>query len=345
MIADIEPQDASKKYLKWSSTDINVATVSAEGLISGIAPGTANIILETQNGQSDICKINVIKLTSFNISKEVDVVNELAFAFDKYDNLWYGEAGGLYKMGKDGLGSKFYPLNAQVNAIEFDSKNNLWASTFSNGLLKFDGKTWSSYDTKNSEIPSTDLKTVAVDHNDNIWVGLGKNNMLGGGVARFDGVSWDTFNVEDGLVYGYVFKIIEDQQNNVWFGTWKGLSMFDGSEWKSYLNDESDFRGIYDMDVDKENKIWCVSGFHVFKYDGISMIDYPIEIYGVAAIGIDDKDNKWFGNTEGVSKFDGTEWFQVTFENFDIFDVRGITIDSEGNKWFLSARKIYKLED
>lgn len=348
LYAIIVPLDASDKTLKWNSSDTTIARVSPEGVITGISPGIAIITVKTSDGFNATCEVNTIKIIEYYPIEEIDFGGSPFMDFDNYDNLWYGGSGGVFKMGFDGRGWIFYPLNTEVEAIDFDSENNLWAATTTMGILKFDGQTWSAYDRINSELPTNKIKTICVDQDDAIWVGLVDSLKVG----RFDGVQWKFFGSEECLVSEYfVFKIKADKQNNIWFGHSTGVSMFDGSNWELLANDgEYTNLNILDLEEDSKNGLWFTSVRGVFNYDGTDILNYNKNNSSIASdyiqsVGIDKKDNKWFGLMDGVSKFDGTNWFNLTAPNFFIPDIREIAIDSKGNKWFASPGRIYQLID
>lgn len=49
LIANVLPEDADNKGIIWSSTNSSIVTVNGEGTITGIAPGTADIIVKAKN--------------------------------------------------------------------------------------------------------------------------------------------------------------------------------------------------------------------------------------------------------------------------------------------------------
>jgi uncharacterized protein YjdB len=60
LTATIEPADATNKNISWSTSNASIAGVNA-GLVSTVAPGTVEIIVNTLEGNhSDMCYINVI---------------------------------------------------------------------------------------------------------------------------------------------------------------------------------------------------------------------------------------------------------------------------------------------
>ena len=50
LTATVSPDNATNKNISWSSTNTTVATVSADGLVSAVAPGTATIRVTTADG-------------------------------------------------------------------------------------------------------------------------------------------------------------------------------------------------------------------------------------------------------------------------------------------------------
>ena len=50
ILGSVIPSDATNKNVTWTSSNNSVATVDASGLVTGISPGTANIIITTQDG-------------------------------------------------------------------------------------------------------------------------------------------------------------------------------------------------------------------------------------------------------------------------------------------------------
>ncbi len=58
--AAVSPGDASNKAFTWSSSDEDVAFVTAEGLVTGVSGGTADIVATTTDGaKTDVCAVTV----------------------------------------------------------------------------------------------------------------------------------------------------------------------------------------------------------------------------------------------------------------------------------------------
>jgi len=354
LLAEIEPLDASDKTLNWSSSDNTIAQVSSDGIISGISPGTATITVESSDGLFQSCTVEIFRIIEHDPIAEIEFGASPSMAFDRNDNLWYAGNGGLYKMGFDGSGWQFFPLNTYVHAFDFDSKNNLWVATHSMGLLKFDGQTWYTYDTSNSEIPTNCVTSVGVDNNDEIWMGLTNNDRYyQNKVVRFNGVEWNIYLSDQCLVSDFsVSDIKVDHSNNIWFAHLNGVSKFDGSVWSSVISDKNlAGSNVLGVDEDNEGNIWfTTSPYGVFKYDGANTINYNTKNSGISSnniqsVVVDEKGNIWIGRPGGVSRFDGEEWTNLSYSDFQIYDIRASAVDSKGNKWFASPTKIYELKD
>lgn len=69
------PSNASNKSVTWSSSNTLIATVNSAGLVTGVTPGTAYIIVSTIDGnKKDTSKINVITIPASGISVSPDSV-------------------------------------------------------------------------------------------------------------------------------------------------------------------------------------------------------------------------------------------------------------------------------
>ena len=82
------------------------------------------------------------------------------------------------------------------------------------------------------------------------------------------------YSVEDGLIQNTVMAILQDKQGFMWFGTWDGLSKFDGMEFTSYKSHPGDGSEMYNNRImalwQDENDYICVENYdeQVFRLEG-----------------------------------------------------------------------------
>ncbi len=60
LIATILPENTTDKTVTWKSSDRAIATVSSDGVVTAVSPGTAIIYASSSNGLTAECKVNVV---------------------------------------------------------------------------------------------------------------------------------------------------------------------------------------------------------------------------------------------------------------------------------------------
>lgn len=253
-------------------------------------------------------------------------------------NLWFGTAfGGLSKY--DGKEFQYFTkadglCSNHVNDIAEDNAGNLWIAT-DNGLCKYDGerfqtikpasevlsvfagnsgKIWFAlskggagwYDGTLHLVTSVESLSVIEDSTGNAWMVHGTKDWP---ITRYDGKSTISFTKnEDGLLSNYVRTALADSKGNIWFGTKKGVSKFDGKTFQNYT-----------------------------MRDGLVYKD-------VRCIMEDWNGNLWFGtHGGGVSRFDGENFQYITTRDGLIHNmVNDILQDRAGNIWIATAGGVTK---
>jgi ligand-binding sensor domain-containing protein len=66
-------------------------------------------------------------------------------------------------------------------------------------------------------LPNNVLMTVIAAHDGSVWTGANC-----GGLSRFDGTRFQTYNEQSGLANSCVWAIAEDANRDLWIGTWGG---------------------------------------------------------------------------------------------------------------------------
>lgn len=115
------PSNATNKIVAWYSSNENIATVSSSGLVTLIAIGTCNIIVETiDGGFTDICSIicSAVSVTSVSL-------NYITFEGNVDDTLQ--------------LVATVLPTDAGDKSVSWISNNETIATVSSNGLVTIIG--------------------------------------------------------------------------------------------------------------------------------------------------------------------------------------------------------------
>jgi signal transduction histidine kinase/ligand-binding sensor domain-containing protein len=157
---------------------------------------------------------------------------------------------------------------------------------------------------------------------------------------------WKNYTGIDGLIGVGIEEILEDRDGYLWFGTNRGVSRFDGRDFRNFMPEDglvsNTTRAIFQ---DDSGQFWIGSGHPggtgwLDRSDGGKPISFRREEAlvenGVLAIHGDRNGNIWFGSGKaGVSRFDGEQ-----FRNFTQKDglpdspVTAIQQDRDGNIWF-----------
>lgn len=139
----------------------------------------------------------------------------------KNGDVWFATEGGLanYKDGKwvnwkheDGLGAPYELVKDDISFTNDPAK-----------ASKHHAKQKAEQGLSNVKVGYNPnyIISMVVDEEGVVWCGT-----WGGGLSRFDGKSWKTYTVKDGLPGNHVFMLRKDRGKSMWIGTNKGLARF-----------------------------------------------------------------------------------------------------------------------
>lgn len=155
--------------------------------------------------------------------------------------------------------------------------------------------------------------------------------------------TWTNYTTESTshhLCSNQINCIIIDSKNNKWFGTDKGISVFDGEDWISYDSTNGlPSNHITTGAIDKDGVLWfgTISG-SVVKYDEHEWKSYTSkeQLPGdrILTIAVDKQNNKWFG-AEGsrITVYDNSQWKQKDLSYLngyspESYDISAIVFDT-----------------
>lgn len=229
----------------------------------------------------------------------------LAIAEDREGNIWFGTFDGASKLDpttRQGAWTTLRPENSgltstTVTAIAVDDSGLIWFGTEpmwirseykGGGVTRYNPyekstSAWTTFDTSNSGLPGNSVRTIAFEAAGSAWIGTNK------GLSRFNyrgpgAPTWKNFNESSGALPSDVVNAVAfDRADNVWVVTADlgaaeafkigGISMFDGSSWKTFTvaNSKLQDNRARDLAVDAHGNIWICGfvGVDVYNPQGV----------------------------------------------------------------------------
>ena len=99
------------------------------------------------------------------------------------------------------------------------------------------------------------IVALLVDETGAVWAGT-----WGGGLARFDGKTWNNYTVADGLPANHVFSLYQDPQGRIWVGTSNGMALKQDNGFKILSTEDGLFsRIVFSMASAADGSAWIGS--------------------------------------------------------------------------------------
>jgi ligand-binding sensor domain-containing protein len=234
--------------------------------------------------------------------------------------IWVGHDQGLsiYLSGEwQTVPLPFCTAECKVLNAYFSPHSGLWVGTTS-GLGNYINRHWSIFSSR--EVGVAAVSVMHADRQGRLWAGDGYS--LEGGLSRYDGTSWVTYRIGDGLAHNSVNAILELPDGTLWFGTGLGsrggASHFDGLRWGT-LTREDGLAGerVRSIFLDRGSNLWFgseVDGLALFDGSGFRLFtpDNGLAGWEVKVMLQDSTDNLWLGTERGLTRIDAGAWKDLT---------------------------------
>ena len=270
--------------------------------------------------------------------------------------LWMGTSMGVIKY--DTTSIKNYVVYDNRNAllsngifsITVAPNNQIWLGTYGGGLSFIDDKEWININTPQG---LNDAFVYDVKFNNNaMWIATwsGVNKVEGSLLIRD---SWTSFTVENtngGLIDNWVYAIEIGENNNIWFGTEGGLSLFNGKKWKHWNHTNglgaSQELVIHDNQFTTDSFTGSHHSDQVINLPNTENVSYRPNY--IVSMHLDQFNRLWIGTWGGgISMFDPET--QI-FRNYTVKDglpgnyVLAVTEGPHGNLWIGSNKGLSKFD-
>lgn len=188
-------------------------------------------------------------------------------------------------------------------------------------------------------LPLNTVQALLQTRDGYLWVGTG------GGLARFDGVRFTTFESQLAQLSSQsIFGFLEDRDGNLWIGYSGGAAVFRDGRFKiAFGNEVTEGRRVWAFARAPDGAIWAATenglvrwkdgGAHVFKTGNGPIANR------LRSIAFDRKGRLWIATSgDGLLSFDGARFAALTPANgFPNLAVRSVLADPSGGVWAATA--------
>jgi len=291
--------------------------------------------------------------TNFN-KKILDGYFVTSIAFDSHGTAWIGtHKQGLIKYSSGNAtyynsSNSTFPDTSVIWDIEVDSKDNVWIG--GDALTKYDGNSFTSFNSKNSKIPEDWIYCIAVDSKDNIWFTSCRSGK--GGIVKYDGINWTVYTPANSILpVNYVKSIAIDKNDIIWLALQEKVNhaylvKISNDDWSIISNKDLGFTPYWfcKIQCDSKNKLcgaidyslyWQSenpSGPQAFTYDGVNAIQLQFDTNSdIFTFTIDNNDHYWctglFYKSDNqilqtvIAIYNGNKWITdyITLKDKSIF--------------------------
>jgi ligand-binding sensor domain-containing protein len=296
--------------------------------------------------------------TNFN-HKILDGFQVQSIAFDSKGNAWVSTySNGIIKYNSSET-VVFDSTNSLINSkthpndIAIDSKDNIWVGSYE-GLLKYDGYSFTNFTSSNSPITSDFIWHIAVDSKDNIWIGCFED------LVKYDGTSFVVYPLIKYLPDYMIQDIAVDKGDNVWLTSSYHIDECNlikvvDDTFVVYSKKELGFSPYYlgGIAINSKNQPYVAISYiwgepktdqrpQLFAFDGTKSTQLQIDKTSVpTSVMIDNEDNIWtYGFFGFFAVFNGQNWI-IDKAKFKEIGVSTITQAPDKHIWVGTWDGIY----
>ena len=286
------------------------------------------------------------ELDKLLFTKRIEVNEKVnSFTIAKDSTLWVATDNGLFKVFKNSI-QQYITGNSYnsslISCIIIDDENIIWLGTYE-GLFKYKSNGFLAFDAKDG-IFNNYVFNVIRDNQGNLIATTGG----GGFFVKYKDDKFRQYNTSNGLVDDFVWCAAADQENAVWLGTNKGISIFKNGKLSSPSIPELNGQIIFSLYIEDYNTFWFGGRGVAWRYKksgGIKkfILKQDNGDCDVSCIYKDKKGNIWMGAYQGsLYKFSGDKYVDIAKDlNLNSESFLSLAEDKFGNIFLGSFDGIY----
>ncbi len=224
---------------------------------------------------------------------------------DKQGNIWVGTSKYIFKINEKKVEQiQWHAKKSEIRTIFQHKDNSIWVGTRF-GIARYNGKAFEALKF-NVDLSQQTINSIMYDFQGFIWVGsrdfgtykIDQNNKI---IKHFE--------MRDGLPDNSINEIFQDQEHNLWFGTYGGgltrLSTTNVLNWKTQPGLPNP--NVYTITNDKKNCLWVGTNGNGASHICNKEITHYTRKQGLShnkilSIMVDNKGIAWFGTLQGMSQ-------------------------------------------
>ena len=154
-------------------------------------------------------------------------------------------------------------------------------------------------------------RTLVEDHNETLWFGLTQDGII---EKRVEGemIHWQTSN---GLIDNRIKSLFIAENQDVWVGTYNGISRWNGENWQNWYDlgsPDEDGLIVSQFYETKDGHIWAATSQDLARWDGKNWTTYRRNPFCHLTWSLTETDDGtlWVGCFTGLFRWTGSDWFK-----------------------------------
>lgn len=286
---------------------------------------------------------------------------------DRQGNVWLGTYSGKIchvNINESRAFESYNPQNSRLSHVLVSSftedRKYLWVGTEGGGINRIDKATGEYFHlTAKNGLSYNNVKSMVVDHNRNIWIGMFKGGLdhyqpRNNTIRNFRNIKNDPHS----LLVNDIRKIVLDNDSGLWiaYQYYKPQISYFSFDTQAFehinlIEDNSD-NYIFDMLKQGEKYLWVITNKHLYRIDATSkqverMTPNGSTYMGLYTFCLDDSGNIWIGTiANGLIKFNtNTSSFVLLKDQMShtIYSIYSICYDN-GTIWMGTDNGLYAFD-